>query len=134
SQCRYRTRGIEPLGSPMTGKPAYRYYVLGVMSLTYMLSNVDRILMALLLEPIKLDLQLSDTQLGFLSGIAFGLFYAVVGVPMARWSDRGDRSRISAIAIGLWGVTVMACVFVQSYAQLVLARIAAAVGESGGKP
>lgn len=112
----------------------YRRYTLGVLTAVYALNLVDRGLMALLMQPIKEDLRLSDTQLGFLTGMAFGLFYAVLGVPIARWADRGNRVTIAAAAIGLWGVTVMTCLFVTSYVQLVLARIAAAVGESGCKP
>ncbi len=114
--------------------PAYRRYVLVVMTMVYMFSGVDRSLMILLLQPIKQDFLLSDTQLGFLTGIAFGLFYATVGLPIARWADVGNRARIAALAIGVWGVTMAACLFVTNYLQLVLARIAAAVGESGGKP
>jgi len=66
-------------------------------------------LIILLLQPIKEDLHLSDTQLGFLTGIAFGLFYATFGVPIARFADRGNRVTITSIAIGLWGATVMLC-------------------------
>lgn len=113
---------------------AHKHYVLAVLTSVYMVSLVDRGLMMLLLQPIKEDLQLSDTQVGFLTGIAFGLFYATIGVPLGRWADRGDRVTISAIAISLWSVTVMACLWVSNYTQLVLARIAAAVGESGCKP
>jgi predicted MFS family arabinose efflux permease len=113
---------------------AYKRYALGAVTAVYTLNLLDRGLMSLLLQPIKQDLQLSDTQLGFLTGIAFGLFYATLGLPVARWADRGNRVTITSIAIGLWGLTVMACMFVTSYAQLVLARIAAAVGESGCKP
>lgn len=104
------------------------------MTAVYMLNLADRGLMMLMLEPIKRDLQLTDTQLGFITGIAFGLFYAVVGVPLARWADRGDRVKITSLAIGLWGLTVMACLLVTNYTQLVFARIAAAIGESGCKP
>ena len=114
--------------------PAYKRYALGAMAAVYMLHFVDRGLTMLLLQPIKEDLQLSDTQLGFLTGIAFGLFYATLGVPIARWADRGNRVTIIALAIGVWGMTVMACLFVTNYIQLVFARIAAAVGESGCKP
>jgi MFS family permease len=105
-----------------------------VLTTVYMLNLVDRGLMILLLQPIKEDLHLSDTQLGFLTGIAFGLFYATLGLPIARAADRGNRVTITSMAIGLWGVTVMACLFVTGYLQLVFARIAAAVGESGCKP
>lgn len=112
----------------------YRVYVLAIMTMVYMLNLTDRVLIAILLEPIKHDLQLSDTQLGFLSGIAFGLFYAVLGIPIARWADRGNRASIASLAIGLWGLTVMASVFVASFVQMALARVAAAVGEAGCKP
>ena len=116
-------------------RPSYKRYVLATLTAVYTLNLVDRVLMILLLQPIKEDLRLSDTQLGFLTGIAFGLFYAIVGVPIARLADRGgNRVTISSVSIGLWGLTVMACLFVTSYPQLVLARIAAAVGESGCKP
>lgn len=113
---------------------AYKRYALAGMTAVYTLNFVDRGLMMLMLQPIKEDLQLSDTQLGFVTGIAFGLFYATLGVPIARWADRGNRVTITSLAIGLWGVTVMACLFVTNYIQLVFARIAAAVGESGCKP
>lgn len=113
---------------------AYKHYALATLTTVYALNLVDRALMGLLLQPIKQDLQLSDTQLGFVTGIAFGLFYATVGLPIARWADRGNRVTITAAAIGLWGLTVMACLFVNSYIQLIFARIAAAVGESGCKP
>lgn len=113
---------------------AYKRYALAAMTSVYMLNLVDRGVMALMLQPIKEDLQLSDTQLGFLTGIAFGLFYATVGVPLARWADRGNRVTITSLAIGLWAVTVMISLFVTNYVQLVFARIAAAVGESGCKP
>lgn len=112
----------------------YKRYVLGILTLVYTLNYVDRGLIILLLEPIKNDLMLSDTQLGFLTGIAFGLFYATLGLPIARWADRGNRVTITSIAIGSWGVTVMLCVFVQNFTGLVLARIAAAIGESGCMP
>jgi MFS family permease len=113
---------------------AYKRYVLGSLTFVFALNLVDRSLISLLLQPIKLELHLSDTQLGFLTGIAFGMFYAVLGLPIARMADRGNRSTITSIAIGLWGLTVMSCVFVTNFAQLVLARVAAAVGESGCMP
>src|SRR5437870_741808 len=94
---------------------AYRRYVLGVLTFVYTLNYLDRGLIILLLEPIKRDLRLSETQLGFLTGIAFALFYATVGVPMARWADRGNRVTVTSIAIALWGATVMLCVFVTNF-------------------
>src|ERR1700733_313850 len=113
---------------------AYKRYVLGALTFVYALNYLDRGLILLLLQPIKDDLHLSDTQLGFLTGIAFGLFYATLGVPIARWSDRGNRVTITSMAIALWGMTVMSCLFVSNFAQLLAARVAAAVGESGCMP
>lgn len=104
------------------------------MTAVYTLNLLDRGLMMLLIEPIRKDLHLTDTQIGFVTGIVFGLFYATLGLPVARWADRGNRVSIASAAIGLWGLTVMMCLFVTSYAQLALARFAAAVGEAGCKP
>src|SRR5262249_41117993 len=112
----------------------YKRFALWTLASVYTLNLVDRGLMSLLLQPIKEDLHLSDTQLGFVTGIAFGLFYATFGILIARWADRGNRVTITAAAIGLWGLTVMSCLFVGNYTQLVLARVAAAVGEAGCKP
>jgi len=111
-----------------------RRYVLAVLTAVYTLNFLDRGLMALLLQPIKEDLHLSDTQLGFLTGIAFAVFYATLGIPVARLSDRRNRVTITAVAIALWGMTVMACLWVRSFPQLVAARVAAAVGEAGCMP
>jgi MFS family permease len=115
-------------------EPIYKRYVLGVLTTVYLVNFIDRGLMMLLLQPIKVDLNLSDTQLGFLTGIAFALFYATLGLPMARWADRGDRVTVTSLAIGLWGATVMACVFVGNFVQLVCARVAAGIGEAGCTP
>lgn len=112
----------------------YKYYVLGVLTLVFAMNSLDSSLMILLLQPIKEDLHLSDSRLGFLTGIAFGLFYATLGLPIARWVDRGNRATITSLAIGVWGLTVMCCLFVSNYAQLVAARVAAGIGESGCMP
>jgi MFS family permease len=113
---------------------AYKRYVLAVLTLVSTLNYLDQGLIGLLLQPIKEDLGLSDSQLGFLTGIAFALFYAILGLPIARWADRGNRSTITALSIALWGTTVMLCLFVSNYLQLVFARVAAGVGESGCMP
>jgi len=112
----------------------YKRYVLGTLTCAYSLNLLDRGLIILQLQSIKQDLHLSDTQLGFLTGIAFALFYAVLGVPIARWADRGNRVTITSIAIAIWGLTVSLCLWVTNFAQLVLARVAAGVGEAGCMP
>jgi MFS family permease len=113
---------------------AYKRYVLAMLTLVSTLNYLDQGLMSLLLQPIKEDLHLSDSPLGFLTGIAFALFYATLGVPIARWADRGNRTTITSLAIALWGATVMLCMLVTNFTQLVLARVAAGVGESGCLP
>jgi MFS family permease len=112
----------------------YRKYVLAVLTLVYALNFIDRNLVILLLEPIKEDLHLTDTKLGLLTGIAFGLFYATLGLSFSRWADRGNRVTITSIALGLWGLTLMAYIFITGFGELILARIASAVGEAGCMP
>jgi predicted MFS family arabinose efflux permease len=114
--------------------PIYKRYALGMLTFTCMFNGIDRSLMTLLLQQIRGDLQLSDTQLGFVTGMATGLFYAVLGLPIARWADRGNRSTITAIAMGLWSLMLAASLIVSSFVHLVFARIGAAVGEAGCTP
>ena len=75
---------------PEVGGP-YAYYVLGVLFVVYIFNFIDRQILAILLEPIKQDLQISDTALGFLTGFAFAIFYTVAGIPLARLADRWVR-------------------------------------------
>lgn len=95
---------------------------------------VDRLALGLLMQEIKVDLHLTDTQLGFLSGIAFTLFYAVMGIPIARWADRGNRVVIIAITTALWSVMVSLCGAAASFSQLLLIRVGVGVGEAGCTP
>ena len=81
--------------SPYNSK-TYRYYALGLLTLTYAVNFIDRQILAILQEPIKQDLGLSDSQLGLLTGFAFAVFYVVCGIPIARWADRGVRRSIIA--------------------------------------
>jgi MFS family permease len=114
--------------------PAYKRYVLAALTTLFTVNLFDQGMVALLLQPIKEDLQLSDTQLGFLTGIAFALIYATVGIPLGRWADRGNRVTIISLTLGLWALTNMAFVLVTSFVQLLLLRIVAAVGDAGCKP
>jgi MFS family permease len=113
---------------------AYRRYALIGMSVVYTFSMLDQGLISLVLQPIKVDLRLTDTQLGFLTGIAFGLVYAALGVPIARWVDVGNRSTIASLAIGLWGLAVMSVLLVGNFVQLIVVRVATAVAGAGGMP
>ncbi|PKQ03710.1 MAG: MFS transporter, partial [Alphaproteobacteria bacterium HGW-Alphaproteobacteria-12] len=112
----------------------YRRYALMVLVLGYTSSHVDRNIMGILMEPIKADLHLSDTQLGFLSGIAFAIFYATLGIPIALVADRGNRRNIIAWAIAIWSGMTAVCGLAGNFWQLALARIGVGVGEAGSSP
>src|SRR5688572_32317771 len=88
---------------------AYKNYLLGVLLVILAFNYVDRLALGLLLQDIKLDLNLSDTQLGFLSGIAFALFYSVMGIPIARWADHGNRVVVISLSAAVWSVAVASC-------------------------
>lgn len=114
--------------------PKYKNYLLTVLMVIMAFNNVDRVALGLLLQDIKVDLELSDTQLGFLTGIAFALFYSVMGIPIARWADRGNRVTIIAITTALWSAAVVLCGLVGSFLHLLLIRVGVGVGEAGCTP
>lgn len=112
----------------------YPRYALFLLVVVYIVNFIDRSILAILLEDIKLEFDLSDTQLGFLSGIAFALFYAVMGIPIARWADRGSRKTIISIAVFVWSLMTAFTGFAQNFAMLLAARIGVGVGEAGCTP
>lgn len=114
--------------------PAYRWYALAILTLVYVFNYVDRKIIVILQESIKAEFNLSDAQLGLLSGFAFVIFYVTLGLPIARWADRGNRRDIISIAIGLWSLMTAVCGMAQSYAQLALARVGVGIGEAGASP
>ena len=113
---------------------AYRYYALGLLLLGYIVNFVDRSILAILLEPIKAELILSDTELGMLGGLAFALFYATLGIPIAALADRTSRVRILAISMIIWSAMTAACGAAWNFVTLLLARIGVGVGEAGASP
>ena len=112
----------------------YKQYLVVILAIILAFNYTDGWVLGLLLQNIKVDLSLSDTQLGFLSGIAFALFYSVLGVPIARWADRGNRVTIISITTALWSVMVALCGFAGNFVQLLLVRVGVAVGEAGCVP
>src|SRR5580658_3762557 len=85
-------------------KPYYRNYVLVMLTLVYVFNFIDRQLLVILQESIKKELHLSDTQLGLLSGFTFAIFYVTLGIPIARFADKGNRRNIVTLSLGLWSV------------------------------
>src|SRR5687768_17057210 len=107
----------------------YKNYLLILLTIILLSNYVDRLALGILLEDIKAEFDLSDTQLGLLGGLAFSLFYSVMGIPMARWADRGNRVTIISITALVWSVAVALCGVARSFVQLLLIRVCVAVGE-----
>jgi predicted MFS family arabinose efflux permease len=113
---------------------ATRRYALGVLVVVYTFNFIDRQILSILLEPIKQDLGLSDTQLGLLTGFAFAAFYATLGIPIARYADRSNRRNLIALALAIWSGMTALSGFAQNFWHLLLARIGVGVGEAGCSP
>ena len=111
-----------------------RGITLTLLTTGYFFSYMDRQILAILQELIRKDLMLSDTQLGLLAGFAFAIFYATLGIPVARLADRGNRVTIIAVALALWSVMTAVCGLAQNFVQLLAARIGVGVGEAGSSP
>jgi predicted MFS family arabinose efflux permease len=120
--------------APFAISRAYRRYALGLLLAVYTVNYVDRQILSILLEPIKLEFGLEDWELGILTGFAFAAFYATLGMPIAWWADRGNRRDIIAIATAIFSGMTFVCGLAASYAQLLLARIGVGIGEAGSSP
>ena len=117
-----------------TYSKAYLRYALGLFLLVYIVNFIDRQIFSILIEPIKAEIDLSDTQLGLLGGIAFALFYTFAGIPIARWADVGTRKNIVALAVLIWSAMTMFTSSAKSFGGLLIARIGVGVGEAGCSP
>jgi MFS family permease len=126
-----------PAAPPPAGReitPGYANYVLGVLFVVYVFNFVDRQILSILLQSIKEDLGASDTQLGFLTGTAFAIFYTFAGIPLARWADRGVRRDIITLGLALWSAMTAASGLARSFTQLAAARIGVGIGEAACSP
>lgn len=112
----------------------YRHYLLVLLLLISAFNSVDRYVLGLIGQNLETDLSLSDSQLGMLSGIAFAFFFSLMGIPIARWSDRGDRVLIIAVTTLLWSVALALSGLATNFLQFFLLRINVAVGEAGCFP
>jgi predicted MFS family arabinose efflux permease len=110
---------------------AYVRYVLALLFVVTMFNYMDRMALAVLSPLIKTELQLSDAQLGMLIGFAFSVFYAICGIPIGRWADRGVRRDIIAIAVATWSVMTALSGAAQNFWHLFLARVGVGAGEAG---
>jgi MFS family permease len=134
------TNAATPAGVPLEGAVlqsaslAERWYVLIMMCLVYTLSIADRYVVSTVLEPIRIDLHLSNLGVALLTGFAFGLFYVVLGFPLSWLIDRKSRRTIVALCLMLWSAMTAVCGLAQTSMQFFLARVGVTVGEAGGTP
>ena len=112
--------------------PRQRAIVLLMLVLVYTFNFIDRQIVGILAVPIKADLGLTDTQLGLMGGLAFALFYTLLGIPIAMLADRSNRTTIMTVALVIWSAMTALCGFAQNFLQLFLARLGVGVGEAGG--
>jgi predicted MFS family arabinose efflux permease len=110
--------------------------LLWILMVVYVLNFLDRQIVNILAEPISRDLNLSDTQIGLLTGLAFALFYTLLGIPIARYADNSNTNRVGLISISLaiWSGMTALCGVANNFAQLALARVGVGVGEAGCTP
>jgi predicted MFS family arabinose efflux permease len=113
---------------------AYLGYVLALLALVSFFNYLDRMVMSILVEPIKQELGFSDAQLGMLTGFAFALFYATFGIPIARLADSKPRVAILSFCMALWSLMTAACGLAGNFVHMLLARIGVGVGEAGCVP
>jgi len=112
----------------------YPWYIVSLCMIAYIFSYIDRQVITLLIEPIRADLQISDTQFSLLHGLAFAMLYAVAGIPIARLADTRSRPLIISVGIFVWSLATAACGATKNFIQLFLARMAVGVGEAALSP
>ena len=112
----------------------YSWYVVLLCMVAYIFSFIDRQILALMIEPIKADLHISDTQFSLLHGLAFSLFYAFMGLPLAYLADRFSRPKLIAIGVVFWSIATVACGLSKNFIHLFLSRVGVGVGEAALSP
>ncbi len=116
------------------GSPGYRSYVLGALLVVYIFNFIDRTIVNILTEPIKLSFGLEDWQMGMLGGPAFAVLYTFLGIPIARGAERYNRVLIIATAVAIWSLFTALCGFAMSFLMLFLFRVGVSIGEAGCTP
>lgn len=115
-------------------KPTVAWLTVAILFVAYIFSFIDRMIIGLLVEPMKADLRISDTEISLLQGMAFAVFYTIAGIPIGRLIDRSKRIRIITVGIALWSFMTMLCGLAGQYWQLFLARMGVGVGEATLSP
>jgi MFS family permease len=115
-------------------RPAYAWYVVVILFLAFTVSYIDRQIISLLVDPIKADLGISDTQIGLLQGFAFTVFYTFAGIPLGRLADRKNRKIIITVGMFLWSLMTAACGLAKTFTHLFIARVGVGIGEASLSP
>lgn len=126
------TTAATPAASAGHGTPGYRALVLAMLLLVYTFNFLDRQILGILVQPIKAELHLTDTQLGALGGIAFAFLYSTLAVPLALLADRTSRTWVVTVSLTVWSGFTALCGLAGNFWQLFLFRIGVGVGEAGG--
>ena len=116
------------------GPALERGYVLTILTIVYALNIADRFSISTLIEPIRLELRLSDSGVAFLTGVAVAMFYVTIGIPVAVCADRVNRRNILAVSLAVWSGMTALCGLAQNYWHLLFARFGVGIGEAGGTP
>src|SRR6478735_3154341 len=112
----------------------YRIWLVAVLLLLSTLNFADRAILSVLAQPIKEDLQLTDTQLGMLQGLGFAILYSLLGLPLGWLAERVSRKNLIAVCVAVWSLMTAACGFAGSFASLLLGRVGVGTGEAGFQP
>ena len=127
-------RGEAPIAPHPLLRPAYRRWLIAMLLMVSILNFADRAVLAVLAQPIKEDLRLTDTDLGVQQGLGFAILYSILGIPIGMMAERVNRTRLLALCVAAWSVMTVACGFVTGFATLLLARVGVGVGEAGALP
>ncbi|HEY0958916.1 MAG TPA: MFS transporter [Novosphingobium sp.] len=128
------TENSQPAPAQEYPDGSYAWYMLGVLVVVYVLNFVDRQLLAILAPDLKRDLGISDSDFGFLYGTAFGVFYALFGIPLGKLADRWLRVRLLTLGLGLWSLMTALSGLSRNFTQLALARVGVGIGEATLSP
>jgi MFS family permease len=122
------------VATPLPQASGYSWYVLGVLVVVYILNFIDRQILSILAVDIKADLGLTDSDMGFLGGAAFAVFYALFGIPLGRLADNWSRVKLLSIGLALWSLMTALSGFARNQVELTMARMGVGVGEATASP